>query len=193
MKFLTPEKGDLVRLWTVQDVSMWRILVEQKVFHADGRRVWRDFRTAYQWMIEQMNSRIDNYSGRYPIWAWTEKPDITEPTHLPKGSSGVLLEFFAPRFQVLFSEIEMWHYVLGKWYLPLSKEESYWFDLCSLDKSYSQLSSPLQEKIEKSWERIFDLESLKKSDLFSENLDIQVTLGEIRMQNIKTILYFEAP
>jgi hypothetical protein len=83
-------------------------------------------RPAYDWMVGQLEQRVKNYPcNKYPIWAWYHpKPDLRLSGHLPRGTSGVRVEFLVSSDRVLLSDFEAWHAVLNCWYLSLSDEES---------------------------------------------------------------------
>lgn len=64
------------RLWAVVGPVAWATLAGSGRLVADGRRVARDFRPAYQWMGRQMTMRGLLGTGRYPLWAWARCPAV---------------------------------------------------------------------------------------------------------------------
>jgi hypothetical protein len=158
-----------LRLWTIQHPAVWEVLRERGVYRVDGRRVWKEFRPAYRWLIVQMKERLPGYSGRYPIWAWhTPKPDMREVGHYPPGKPCARLTLEIPDEEapsrVLLSGFDAWGWhVLNNWYLYLSDEEYEWWDRLAPERFREGLSPHLQEMVHRSWERIFDLELLDRA------------------------------
>jgi len=84
----------------------------------------------------------------------------------------VLLEIDISYEKVLLSDFQAWHYVLNGWTLKDHENED-------ID-------------MEKSWERIFDLEFLKRHPDWgrSEKLDIQGVTGKIVLSEMKSVKEF---
>lgn len=88
-----------------------------------------EFHPAYEWMRQQMAKRLARYGGGWPIWLWVRwaarprKPDLRASGHLPRGTLGVCIELLIPSDQLLISDFEFWHFVLGNDYLSLTEAE----------------------------------------------------------------------
>ena len=193
-----------MRLWTIQHPEVYTILQQRGVYYADGRRVTRWFRPAYRWMVEQMKSRLPDYSGRYPIWAWhTPKPDMRMSSYRdPVGEPCVRLALKIPDEEasrrVLLSGFDHWGWhALNNWYLWLSDEEyEWWGNLAGEHRHEAKVPQHLQEMIRRSWERIFDLEALDEAARLDPEvyapLRVQATFEEIRLDEVVRVEHFRA-
>ena len=195
-----------MRLWTIQTKETWARAEESGVFECNELHIDEDkeidsgFRPAYNWMIRQLEQRLKNYPcNKYPIWAWyCPKPDLRRSGHLPRGTSGVRVEFLISSDRVLLSDFEAWHAVLNCWYLSLSEEESEtWDTRCEREGIEIGLDNwpppaPLKEEITRSWERIFDLELLKKHSEWMGGEAIQACTEKIYMREVVNVTHFKA-
>ena len=195
-----------MRLWTIQTKETWTRAEESGVLecnelHIDAdKEVDNRFRPAYDWMVRQLEQRVKNYPhNKYPIWAWYHpKPDLRRSGHLPRGTSGVRVEFLVSSDRVLLSDFEAWHAVLNCWYLSLSEEESENWDTCC-ERAGIKICwdnwpplSPFKEELMRSWERIFDLELLKKHSEWMGGGAIQACIEKIYMDEVVNVTYFKA-
>jgi len=149
-----------VKLHTIQLLSVWRraqgagYLVGGNGPQFDETYGWRE---AYEWMRKQMLRRIPNFSVDYPVWAWVERPDLRRRDHLSLGVKGVLLTVEVPKERVLVSDFSAWHFVLGKWYLPMDGERE------RLHRTWDITSGAERARRVRSWERIFTPERIRDS------------------------------
>lgn len=176
-----------MRLWSIQNAAVCEQLERRSVIRADGRRVWKDFRPAYQWLIGQMKQKIGlpPKGVTYPMWSWYElngrrkRPDMRVYTRgfcKQTGTPLVLITFEAPDDQVVLSDFNTWHFVLNDCYM-------FWEE----NPDYSE------EEKENSWENIFDLtESYWKPEDREQKLTIQATTWEIRKEWIKKVEHFRS-
>ena len=199
-------------LWTIQSIAAWKILQREKVLFNDRRYSEELYLDAYRWMVKQMERRIgprpENTS--LPLWAWYQrhdskkrKPDLRFSAYLPKGERGVRIEFGQSDKGVLLSDFELWHYVLNYIYLPQTIADGEAFDVeleAELSKhnlSFSEVEHlPVRayhQRIEESWERIFDL------DWFDEEIthpfdekSIQATFWQLHFDQIRDVQFFTA-
>ena len=106
-------------LWTIQTKETWAHAEESGVLECTDidadKGVDSEFRPAYDWMVGQLEQRVKNYPcNKYPIWAWHHpKPDLRRSGHLPRGTSGVRVEFLVSSDRVLLSDFEAGHGVLN--------------------------------------------------------------------------------
>lgn len=156
--------------WTIQTINKW--LEVQQLGYLTGNidYIWEYFVEPYKWMMEQMTNRLPNYKGEYPVWLWTERPDLRKSGHLEKGEQGVLLKVVLDEGDVLLSEFQAWHFVLSHLYLNLDVED---------DRMITA------DEIQKSWAAIFDLERLRNHDDWGPHLDLQGVTGKVLLEQIK--------
>jgi hypothetical protein len=164
-----------ITLWTIQHEEAWKCFEKCGILKADGRRIWKEFVAPYRWMSGQMKKRLANCRCRYPIWAWCRKPDLRHSGYLPKGTQGICLEIRVPAQRVLLSDFGSWHLVLSNSYLPLHEKER---------------KNPAS--IKKSWELIFQLRAINKSQFIGPVSDIQATLPFVEIQEVVSLRQFQA-
>jgi len=195
-------------LWTTQSIEAWEILCKSGKLHCDNRLSDHEYAHAYEWMAEQMYKRVlfPQAAGAFPLWAWYQwggerrkKPDLRSSGHLPRGSEGVRIEFELKDSFVLLSDFELWHYVLNYWYLPASVAGGEAFEAESTEKGLSFYETkPLADlryhrQIQKSWERVFDLNWIEKDLAVPREMkSIQATFWELSMDNVRRVEKFIA-
>jgi hypothetical protein len=86
-----------------------------------------------------------------------------------------------PDHQVLLSDFEAWHIVLNDGYLPLTEKE---------DECYDAGQGWMTK--EESWERIFEIEALKRSPLWRGDSILQGTTGRLWLHQVKGVRKFVA-
>ncbi len=182
-----------MRLWTIQTEQAFRLFERRGVLRGDGRRVDRDFRRAYVWMAEQMEQRLGKPPGRSraPVWAWkvwserSAKPDLRSRGLLPRGAAGVRIEFEAPPEAVLLSDFTRWHAILNGHFLDDHEKDGEFL----IGMKYEERIT----EIEKSWERIFDLER-GDPEYFGplSSRGVQATLWQIEWGQVRKVTRFVA-
>jgi len=200
-------------VWTIQPYEVWEKLQHDGLLYSPGPElldeVWR-WRTAYDWLAEQMERRIGPRSrpGIYPLWAWYQwrdaihrKPDLRS-SQLAPGTRGVRLACEIPNDQILLSDFIHWHHVLNYSYYSLSQAEDDAFEsemafhgLIRGLVSEGPLSDPVyHQRILDSWERIFDLDSVGDPDwLVGETKDkksIQGSFWQLSLDQVRAITIF---
>ena len=184
-----------VTLWTIQHSEAWETAKKTGILRADGRRAISGFQRQYRWMISQAKQRIPGYSGRHPIWAWFHpKPDLRRSGHKTSGTRAVRIEFDVPIYRVLLSEFEAWHTPLNNGYLGKNEEEDEAFDRLSpsLGTRLDQFPFHLQQRVEASWEHIFDIEEIAESGYTGGGERIQAIIEEIRLEEVTRVTPFTA-
>jgi hypothetical protein len=179
-------------LWTVRHRDEFYKLIRDGVLRADAERVDKDFRSAYEWMGEQLAKKVPPPSGcTYPLWAWWRwqgrqrpMPDLRSGAHLPKGTPGVRIEFKINLSDVLLSDFDAWHAVLNRhYYAP---------DEADYNKYLKKISGKDDSKInkinEQSWEKIF-VYNLQDIDNLSS---VQAVFWELYSSQIVDVKYFKA-
>jgi len=203
-----------MRLWTLQHENVLRIVQEQGVFRADGRRCDRDFRDAYAWLRQEVKKRVSGAAGRPLIWAWKQpKPDLRRSGHLISGTPGVRLELEIPDERVLLSDFDGWHFRLNSSYLPVSSADmESWHEQDRLKLRALQRENPrittmelkrridedVMEEIEASWQRMFDLPLMKSAfctpEMTFEDYEqhIQAVFEYFTVDEIRKVTHFTA-
>jgi len=167
--------------YTNQTLEAFHLLNQQGFLTGTERFVWEEFRSPYKWMIKQMNKRL-NTNSSFPIWLWTKKPNLDDEGHFAKGTKAVSLTVEVSDNDILLSDFDAWHAVLGDWYCALTDEEDDLFEAgkASITK-------------EESWERIFDLKAIHGSKLWTiPEHTIQGVTPVIGKGQIVAIEYFVA-
>ena len=176
---------NVIRLWTIQTPLAWSLLQQNKSLSGDGRRADPFFRPAYRWLKERMSVRTQGYTGRFPIWFWTEKPDFRQyrfRNYSKPGKPVVFLECLIPAERVLLSDYESWHSVLNNWHLALTEEESDEFHN-RLDTGQITYEQAMREQ-RTSWERVFDFDVLRAHPDWLGEPTIQATVETLRKQDV---------
>ena len=192
-------------LWSILTPLAWEQVQRKGCLRANHRHLMKEYRGPYQWMVKQMERRLSiprPSQNTMPIWAWyrwegkRSKPDLRAGGHLPKGDRGVRIEFRIEGDRVLLSDFDLWHYVLNYWYLPTSERNGRSFEreLAAKGLSFYRCSHerPLararyRREIERSWERIFDIEWFDRSQAIAdppEKKSIQATLWELHLEEV---------
>lgn len=166
--------------WTIQSIEKWIEIQEKGYFTGNPDFVWPDFIEAYHWMMKKMNENIPNYQGEYPVWLWTERPDLRKGGHLNRGEQGVLLKIDIEKNRVLLSDFQAWHFVLMKEYFELEEIEE-------ANRHFSQ------DELEKSWEMIFNIENLIQHPNWGKEVcTLQGVTNNIELGEITLVKKFTA-
>jgi len=188
-----------MRLVTIQDKAAYDDLCVKGVLRCNPNLAeWlhkKEFRSSYDWLIEQMKQRIgeppDGVS--YPIWAWylidgkPAKVDLRRTEFNNYKGEHYALTIEVPDDIVLLSDEENWHYVLNNWFLGLAindteyDREQAWLE--SLPKNEQQYEK------QKSWKRIFDISPLN-TDWHRRGFYVQATFWELRKEQIVSVRQF---
>lgn len=196
-----------MKLWTIQTSDVWQNLQNQGVYRPTSQGILDEhFEKPYRWMAQQ----LAQYAGpsvkcNWPIWAWHQwedsgkrKPDLRASSHLEKGTVGVRMEIEVGEAKVLLSDFELWHYVLNYWYLPATEKEGEDFESEIERRGFSfdepkPLPHRYHKRIEKSWEKIFDLDWIAQNiSSVRENKSIQAVFWELRIEQIRKVDKFTA-
>lgn len=179
-----------MKLWTIQTQTAWNSFQEKGCHHGSYEHFEKEiFLDGYNWMKEQLAKETGTNKECYPVWVWTKRPDLRRAAHLPKGEKGVLIELELNEEDVLFSDFELWHYVLNYWHIPNSMEESDKFDeeLESKGIEFHQKPKPepYHSMIIDSWQKIFDLDwyvegiADKREDKIIQGVTWEIELNQV--------------
>lgn len=163
--------------WTIQSIDKWVEIENKGYFTTDPHFIWPEFIEAYHWLMKKMNDHIPNYQNEYPIWLWTERPDLRRSGHLNSGEQGVLLKIDIADNRVLLSEFEAWHFVLNRWFFDLDDPE--------------EESTPSQQELEQSWEMIFNFDLLTNHPNWG-TCTLQGVTNHINLSEITLVREFTA-
>lgn len=173
-----------MRIWTTQPISFWAQLQENGVAFCETAKSLGvlDWKEAYDWMSSQMIRRIGlppRPEIVYPVWGWQQVGCYKKEYHGSYYDCGgkedefVFITAQIPDEKVLLSDYTMWHFVLGNFCIERSKKE-YTKD---------------ENRIEKSWELIFDLETRHWcARTKRRNRTIQATFWELRREWVTDIV-----
>lgn len=194
-------KSNVATLWTIQTREAFETLNKTgKLFYAEAAHknsfISDGYYTfAYDWMKKKMIEHIGNPDMKieYPMWAWYQwegkrkRMDLRCGGYAPRGTKMVQIEFEMPYTKILLSDFDVWHYVLGRWYVFESLEDLEKSQMNDIDNNKETM-----ERIEKSWDRIFDLEHCKT--VIGENgpQSIQATFWKLEIENVKKVEFFSA-
>lgn len=153
-------------IWTIQPYSVYQELVAKGHFYCDPNKSCNlkepDFQAAYAWMIAQLKAKVGlppNDQIQTPIWAWYRarafshtRPDFREHRDY---ADQVCLELELDDSQVLLSDFDSWHFVLGDSYFAPASNEQEWEEL---NAWFDGLTKKDQQAVkEASWQQIFDI------------------------------------
>ncbi len=192
-------------VWTIQVPEVWEMLQRDGILYGpeivDDSIQWR---TAYDWMVEQMERRIGPRPkpGAYPLWAWYQwdgearrRPDLRSSGHIPGGTKGVRIEFEIAPEQILLSDFSAWHAPLNYAYMALNEAEDAAFEAELAQHGISwgpgqHLPDPLlHARVLKSWERIFDIDQVDPDRWWTSptlaEKDIQGTFWSLSLAQVR--------
>ena len=180
-------------LWSIQSVEAYETFKKTGVLHGDREHCIEELVTYYDWMKKQMINRKVSLNGastdEYPVWAWYKfcgkKLDLRKSGYATRGTPLVLLTLRVDPSRVLLSDFDLWHCVLGDWYICKSDEDDKKYD----DFTYFDLHH------RKTWRRVFrvfDRKLLNYNDINPECQSIQAVLWNITQDDIVGTRFFVA-
>jgi hypothetical protein len=77
-------------LWSIQNAAVCDQLERSGTIRADGRRVYHYWKSAYQWLVCQMERKIGPppRGVSYPMWSWYEWDGIRKRPDMRIHSRG---------------------------------------------------------------------------------------------------------
>lgn len=178
-----------MRLWTRQHVSVLEEIKKNRYYFAKKEHIELKNDTIsdyylelYHWYIKRAEKFVKRErNDQYPIWASTNYKDrlqVVEDTYL--------FELEVPEDRVVITDFDKWGYVVNYWYVPEDKEDERKHneelkkmgigDESAIVMGHKGNFYPLlRDKILKSWNRIFEIESHKGAMT-------QATLWEIKKE-----------
>lgn len=171
---------NLKTFYTIQSLDGWERAKQRGFLCGLEDYILEDWLPAYKWMMHQMEKRI-GFSD-FPVWLWTEKPDLNQEGYLEPFKKGILLSVELDESDVLLSDFDAWHCVLNDWFCSLTEEEDNKFKKGNLNMS-----------IEESWERIFDIDLFPQSEMWGGEQQLQGVTGKIECFKFIELEEFIAP
>lgn len=191
----SPEK---MKLWTRQHIAILKELDEDGVYYVKEDYIRQKLDTItpfylrlYKW-YRKMATRIvpAPEKAKFPIWLSMSDELMLRPTE-----DSVVLEIEVDCDQVVVLDYEKWGYIVNCWYLPLNDEDEKKHNqelqrIGISDESALFLTDKgnfyplMKQKIEKSWERLFD------DSVIIGNVQ-QATLWEIRKEWVVNVHYYQ--
>lgn len=183
-----------MRLWTIQTIEAFNVLMETGVLKCPANIVEDLYKNhyrhldAYKWLVMRMYDKIGEapYGAFYPLWGWykidweNKKPDFRTLLFKSKEPE-VCIEFEIPDDKVVLSDYNSWHNVLNdRFYNTSTNEESFW----KVEEWFDSLSKDMQEKVTKSsWEDVFDITPFQ-NDFCWNGRYVQATFWEITKDQV---------
>ena len=191
-----------MRLWTMQPIEVYDILMQDGVFVCYPSKVCEpSFLDRYGWLNNKLNEKDPKPNNvQYPIWAWyrfdgkEKKPDLRHSCYGTRGEKMVCMELEVPDDKVLLSDFDLWHFPLNNWWLDpeLFKDE---YSEEEYDKNHEWFKGlgkeEQQKEKEKSWEQIFNIEPFE-SDWIARGKYVQGVFWELRREYVKKVWRFTA-
>lgn len=186
-----------IKLWTIQVPEVYQIIRNKGIYTVSSQYIDKDFKRAYDWLVQQMQQRIGcrPQGVIYPIWGWykrkgqNKKPDLRESGYAKKGQKCVLMELEVPLSEVVFTDFIAWHYVLNNSFLSLQPNETLYDEE---QKKLSTLDNTSYNKaIQNSWQGVFDIEPFE-NEWMSKGAYVQATFWVLRKEYIKSVKFFTA-
>ncbi len=198
-------------LWTIQPEEVWIKIQETGFYRCDpyksdllqpmqkdliGKELEPKFEAAYAWLADQMDERIEKRPDgvRFPVWAWYQfnwkhKADLRKERWECgyNGDRFACIELSVPDKKVLLSDFHLWHYVLNRWPISDSEEESIQMDEFLDDADQKSANAFFQEN----WKRIFEMSPFEK-DWMNRVADIQATFWELKKEYVTRVRFFTA-
>ncbi|HLV98148.1 MAG TPA: DUF3841 domain-containing protein [Ktedonobacterales bacterium] len=197
-------------IWTIQLAHVWEMLQRDGILYGpetvDDSIQWR---TAYDWMVEQMERRLGPRPkpGAYPLWAWYQwdgaarrKSGLRRAAHVPGKTRAVRIEFEIAEDQILLSDFQAWHVPLNYGHLALNEAEYEAFEAELAQRGLAwepgqHLADPAYHaRILKSWERIFDIDQVDPDGWWTcttlAEKDIQGTFWSLSLAQVRKVTPF---
>ena len=203
-RFVNAPRPITLKIWTIQPLYVWESLVQEKELFVDPSHP--DFYgksdiyslEAYNWLCKQMASRVCNYTGCYPWWAYTHFLDLRfyRYWHSPHGCRRVRLELAIERDRLLLSNQRSWVSVMNRAYIetniygePDEEELRLWeegVDGGVQRRGYSLYDEPWESQMRSTWERIFDVEQRFPTEVTQANFE------RLRLDDVVKATFFDS-
>lgn len=197
-------RGPYITGWSLQSSDVWRQLQQKGTYRA-GQQYYQGsdfnptFTNAYEWMRRQMQQRSLSPQGQYPVWFYCRVSRETLREHAQYSEQSVLLVCRFAVTRILLSDYHAWHHVLNDWYLNDTADNiEAWFAAMEqrlgtpLGNHENSLAWPIEirREIERSWERIFDIQHWLRS--YPDSI-VQGVVAELYRQDVIQAIPLDLP
>lgn len=179
-----------MRLWTIQPMSVYNLIISEGHYICDDKKSHflqeRRFRRAYDWLVGKMTEIIGPAPDKvtYPVWAYLEKPDLSDYVDDYETETQVCIEFEIDPKDVVFTKHDYWSICalnFGPYVIANSNEE--------FDAKYDAIEALPWKEYEKavydSWDNIIiPFEKVNKPYT-------QATFWILNSSQIKEVTFFE--
>jgi len=195
-----------MRLWKIISRPTYETSIHDGRLVCDDHFMEQDWRLAYEWMALQLTKRVvpSPADTRFPQWAWSQwegpeckRPDLRTFRHRVAPGEYVRLTLEIDPDRVLLSDFDEWHFPLNNWYLPFDEADAKKFEQI-LVRDHVAFGGPhpphIQNLIEASWHRIFDLGAEDPYGTRSkpEHQSIQATFWELFIDDVIDVTHFSS-
>lgn len=154
-KFESLPPQSLVRVYTLQGDEAMDNLSRDGYLSGDSQHIEQDgdWKEAYAWMRSQMEKRIPDFSGDYPIWTWLKRPSSKpKPCRYRGTGENNRVIALVPKSRILLSDYDLWHSPLNN--SPIYRTEPD-FDL-----------DALRDDPRSTWEQIFSFPLRSREEIY---------------------------
>lgn len=162
------EQNSKVIMWAAQTQIVWRTVQQDGVSYVKkeyidkkyGETAWI-FRTAYDFFIRRFQMKVDKpEEAKSPVWLYLD------PKWASAGPGTVLMKLEVPENQIVYFDMRRWSEVLNLSFVGEGKEEfEKELQRQGVRDSMEVFSKPfyplLKNKIQRSWDRIFEIENVE--------------------------------
>ena len=158
-----------MRLWTIQSEEVYEQISSGGIYHCGGSGEL-PFDAPYRWMAEH------------------RRPDMRRMEFRRQSRPFALMEIEIPDRDVLLSDEESWHFVLGDNYFCDAANETEFDAAC---RRYDSLPEAAQRAVkERSWEKIFTVFPQTDNGWRRIGCFIQATFWELRGEQLVKVWHY---
>jgi len=185
-----------VRCWTVMERSTWQLLEAEGELTCPIGEANDDptFQDAYAWMKDSMATAgiYPPAPGLSPWWCWVRSGE-NHPEPYIEDAEGlhdpVVLELSVPSEQIVLSCFDLWHFVLNKCYVWASELDEQNFDRAKESaEEGSDVALQLNQRMQKSWSAVFELDQSVVDMGPSEAKSIQGCFWELSLAYVTAVI-----
>ena len=189
-----------MKIWTIQDKEILEMLSSKGLaycnLNAEDERMCyyeceESFKYGYDWLVGKMKTKIGNppeADVTYPLWAWATKSEMRDNLNSDNLDGKLLFCLDIPEDQVVLTDFYRWDCVIhgmpacyDAQFCPVYDE---WLD----SDSGGVMPEGFQEKIESTWDAVFNLDLMDESSPDSrEKKVIQATFWAIRKEWVVSV------
>lgn len=180
--------------------STWQLLEAEGVLTCPINKAIDDptFQDAYAWMKRSMASAgmHSPEPGISPWWCWVRREENHPEPYIEDTESlndPVVLELSVPSEQIVLSCFDLWHFVLNKCYVWASELDEQDFDRAQESaEEGSDAALQLQQRMQKSWSAVFELDQCAVDMGPFEAKSIQGCFWTLRLADLTAVIERDA-